>query len=412
MADRNTLQQMASASYQPNAPLAIQGWTRIGQTPTLKFYMKDTHIVVAIRGTQPTDPNDLSADGLIGVGQLASSSRFQTDLATLKQFQITYPSPPYHYTAVGHSLGGAILDEFLKQGLVSSGLSYNPAVQIGDFQKELPNQRVYVESDPLYKLMGQYTKGAEVRKKKGESIWGRFLKQVPYLGSIYDKYSSHALDNFVGGTHREDFFKKHNLSPSTKPSLRGVAKISGIPLKTLQEVYNRGIGAYKTNPQSVRMKGTFKQGVDAPMSKKLSKEQWAWGRVYSYLMGSKKHDTDLRGGRVEDAVEDTDYFGSSAYLKEAKRKAKQHGYDPSKLSLATDGDHKLKLVDEKGRTHTFGKKGMGDHLIYLHLETKGRVPKGTASQKKNTFQKSHTKIRGNWKSNPYSPNNLALRILW
>jgi hypothetical protein len=59
-------------------------------------------------------------------------------------------------------------------------------------------------------------------------------------------------------------------------------------------VYNRGIGAYKTQPASVRMKGTFKKNVDAPMSQKLSKEQWAYARVYSYLNGSKLHDMDLR----------------------------------------------------------------------------------------------------------------------
>jgi hypothetical protein len=94
-------------------------------------------------------------------------------------------------------------------------------------------------------------------------------------------------------THKQNFLRKHNL-PDTGYSLNDLSKISGTRQSTLQEVYNRGIGAYKTNPQSVRMKGTFKKGVNAPMSQKLSKEQWAMARVYSYLDGSKKHDTDLR----------------------------------------------------------------------------------------------------------------------
>jgi len=94
-------------------------------------------------------------------------------------------------------------------------------------------------------------------------------------------------------THKQNFLRKHNLS-DTGYSLNDLSKISGTRQSTLQEVYNRGIGAYKTNPQSVRMKGTFKKGVNAPMSQKLSKEQWAMARVYSYLDGSKKHDTDLR----------------------------------------------------------------------------------------------------------------------
>jgi hypothetical protein len=94
-------------------------------------------------------------------------------------------------------------------------------------------------------------------------------------------------------THRQNFLKKYKLVD--KPySLVELAKISGYSKKTLQEVYNRGIGAYKTQPESVRMKGTFKKGVNAPMSMKLSKEQWASARVYSFLDGNPKHDADLR----------------------------------------------------------------------------------------------------------------------
>jgi hypothetical protein len=44
----------------------------------------------------------------------------------------------------------------------------------------------------------------------------------------------------------------------------------------------------------VRLKGSFEKGVDAPMSMKLSKEQWAMARVYSFLDGNPKHDNDLR----------------------------------------------------------------------------------------------------------------------
>ena len=77
-------------------------------------------------------------------------------------------------------------------------------------------------------------------------------------------------------------------------SIRELSKITGVPRRILQDVYNRGIGAYKTNPKSVRMKGSFKKGIDAPMALKLSPEQWAYARVYSFLDGNKKHDNDLR----------------------------------------------------------------------------------------------------------------------
>jgi hypothetical protein len=95
-------------------------------------------------------------------------------------------------------------------------------------------------------------------------------------------------------TRRENFLKKKGLSTDRSYSLKELSKIAGVPISTLQVVYNRGIGAYKTNPESVRMKGTFEKNVDAPMSMKLSKEQWALSRVFSFLDGNPKHDNDLR----------------------------------------------------------------------------------------------------------------------
>jgi hypothetical protein len=94
-------------------------------------------------------------------------------------------------------------------------------------------------------------------------------------------------------THRENVLRRLKLKDQGY-SLSALSKYSGVSHNVLQQVYNRGIGAYKTNPMSVRMKGTFKKGVNAPMSQKLSKQQWAMARVYSFLDGNPKHDTDLR----------------------------------------------------------------------------------------------------------------------
>lgn len=94
-------------------------------------------------------------------------------------------------------------------------------------------------------------------------------------------------------THRQNFLKKHKLEDKSY-SLDQLSKISGVSLHTLHQVYKRGIGAYKTQPSSVRMKGTYKKGVDAPMSMKLSPQQWAYARVYSFLDNNPKHDNDLR----------------------------------------------------------------------------------------------------------------------
>lgn len=72
----------------------------------------------------------------------------------------------------------------------------------------------------------------------------------------------------------KEFKKKHGIDPDESLSVAEIAKLSGFPKPALQEVYNRGIGAYKTNPESVR-----------PQVK--SKEHWAYSRLYSFVMKRK-----------------------------------------------------------------------------------------------------------------------------
>ena len=83
------------------------------------------------------------------------------------------------------------------------------------------------------------------------------------------------------------FKKLHGIPVSQGLSLTEISKLSKIPIGALREVYAKGEGAYSSNPISVRMKGSFKKGVNAPMSQKLSMEQWALGRVYSFVMKRK-----------------------------------------------------------------------------------------------------------------------------
>ena len=75
-------------------------------------------------------------------------------------------------------------------------------------------------------------------------------------------------------TYKKQFNKKNNFSPDEPHSLEEIAKITGYSLTHLKVIFDKGIGAYKTNPESVR-----------PQVK--SPEQWAYARVYSAVMGGK-----------------------------------------------------------------------------------------------------------------------------
>jgi hypothetical protein len=296
----STLQKMAHASYHHpprEGESEIDGWTLIQGNEWIKFYAKGNEVVIATRGSQTTE-DWTDANRRIPFNDLESSIVYKRNEDYIRQFKANNPQYTTYY-GVGHSLSGAINDIYLRKGIISEAVSYNPAVETQYFRKEVPNhRRIYMKDDPLYKLMGQWLlQKPEVRPSKvSTATW---VARFTPIGNVLtaDQYlKAHDIKQFEGGAiHRKNFLKKYKLEDKGY-SITELAKISGVSKKILQEVYNRGIGAYTTNPQSVRMKDSFKKGVNAPMNQKLSKEQWAMARVYSFLDGNKKHDEDLRGG--------------------------------------------------------------------------------------------------------------------
>lgn len=83
-------------------------------------------------------------------------------------------------------------------------------------------------------------------------------------------------------TYKQKFNKKYKQKLDQPNSLYDISKLSGYKLSGLRKIFDKGIGAYKTNPESVR------PSVKSP-------EQWAYARVYSAVMGGKasKIDKDL-----------------------------------------------------------------------------------------------------------------------
>ena len=85
-------------------------------------------------------------------------------------------------------------------------------------------------------------------------------------------------------TNKNKFNEKYKQPKNQANSKKDISKLTGIPMKILDDVFDRGVGAYKSNPGSVR------PSVKSP-------EQWAFGRIYSFVMKQKgtwgKADKDL-----------------------------------------------------------------------------------------------------------------------
>jgi hypothetical protein len=95
-------------------------------------------------------------------------------------------------------------------------------------------------------------------------------------------------------THRQKYLKKMGLDPKESYSIPQLSKISGVPISILKEIYSRGEGAWGSNISSVRLKKDFSKNPDTstyPRSARLTKEQWAFGRIYSFLNKGKTYTT-------------------------------------------------------------------------------------------------------------------------
>ncbi len=82
-------------------------------------------------------------------------------------------------------------------------------------------------------------------------------------------------------THKMRFNKKYGQPLGQSNSLAKIARLTGRSRAGIQKIFNKGIGAYKTNPGSVRA------SVKSP-------EQWAYARVYSAVTGGKASKVDAK----------------------------------------------------------------------------------------------------------------------
>ena len=88
-------------------------------------------------------------------------------------------------------------------------------------------------------------------------------------------------------SNKEKFNVKFKFPKDTPHGKTEISKLTGIPKSILDEVFDRGVGARKNNPESVRSATTGKKIGGSSLRGKMSAEQWAMARVYSFVMKGK-----------------------------------------------------------------------------------------------------------------------------
>jgi len=79
-------------------------------------------------------------------------------------------------------------------------------------------------------------------------------------------------------TNKQKFNKKYKQPLNTANGKDDIVRLTKIPKRILDQVYDRGVGAFKSNRAAVR------PSVKSP-------EQWAMARVYAFVMKGKTYKT-------------------------------------------------------------------------------------------------------------------------
>jgi len=145
-----------------------------------------------------------------------------------------------------------------------------------------------------------------------------------------------------------------------------------------------GIQDFFKSPEQREQEKRDKWELEEAERKKKEREEGSWSSLLSPFF-------HLSGGAID------------KYIAMAKEFAKRAGYkDWNSLRRADDGEHKLELRGVK-----FGRKGYGDFIKYSLDEGVDE-----AQKHRSAYLSRATKIRGDWAKDMYSPNSLAINILW
>jgi hypothetical protein len=168
----------------------VAGYEVKAHTDSAYFYQNASgDTIFAIRGMKFESP-DLKAVSLIISNSLKQSARYKRDLAFVSRY---LPSDKSKLLFVGHSLGGAICDQMLYDGIATRAITINPAVMPRDL-RNTGNERYYNPNDFLYLLIGRYASHIHVIGTKFDFTMATANAQLP---SVYSFWTHHAISKFV-----------------------------------------------------------------------------------------------------------------------------------------------------------------------------------------------------------------------
>jgi HK97 family phage portal protein len=280
---------------------------------------------------------------------------------------------------------------------------YIPAnlMPVGGSDVEMPEPQAPIDENldkmlVKYEVVGKpdYFTTIEEAEARAEELGGEGYHEINVDGeTLYMPFNSHseyqeAMKNNKAevSARVEKALKKkvddHNSSVSSASK-----KTS---LGTLKKVFNRGVGAYNTNPESVRPNVS-------------SADQWAMARVNSFLYA-------LKNGKYRSGKHDTDLL-PEGHPMSSKNEKKAEGYDDYPQSASNNAKRMIEWRDKYGRDEVKGGTAVGwqrasslSKREKISAETVGRMAAFNRHKKNATVDPKYKDTP--WKDNGYVAWNL------
>jgi len=112
-------------------------------------------------------------------------------------------------------------------------------------------------------------------------------------------------------TNKQKFNAKYKFPRDAPHSKAEISRLTGIPRSILDDVFDRAVGARRSNPQSVRSATTGKKVGGRSLKGKMSANAWGMGRIYSFITKQK----GTWGGADKDLAEKVKKKKIKGYLR-------------------------------------------------------------------------------------------------
>ena len=243
--------QIGQYNLQPMSSKETQVW--------VNYYAK--HVIIVFTGTYSA--LDWVNNYEMAKGNYQNTSRFKRAKSIFEEAVSQFQG--FKITIVGHSQAGMII-HLLDDPRVFEAIGYNPAYFPTTKQKE-NEYIVKTKGDPVSIFVRPNERNTIFSTKSSNPLYNHStlpLEELPQTKMIGK-----------GLTYKQKFNEKYGFPKDESHSIEEIADLTGYDENGLKIIYRKGIGAYHTNPQSVRPQ------VHSP-------EQWAYSRVFASVDPTSK----------------------------------------------------------------------------------------------------------------------------